>query len=61
MAINTLKLLKEIHENGKAECPLCNSGHFAARSDIPAGKQTQFICSHCKEKLIVRIKMPNRP
>lgn len=56
MAINTIKLLKEIRENGKAECPLCNSGYFIARSDIPVEKQTHFECSHCKEKFILRIK-----
>lgn len=56
MAINTLNIIKEIRKNKKAQCPLCNSGYFVARADAPVEKQTQFECSNCKEKLIVRIK-----
>ena len=57
MAVDSLKLIKEIRENGKARCPLCQVGNFVARDDIPLEKQTQFQCSNCKEKIILRIKL----
>lgn len=56
MAIDSLRLVKEIKETGKARCPLCNNGNFVARNDIPIERQTQFQCANCKEKIILRIK-----
>lgn len=56
MAIDSLKLIKEIKDTGTANCPLCNKGNFVARNDVPIEKQTQFQCTNCKEKIILRIK-----
>ena len=56
MAINTVQLVKEIREKGRAECPWCHKGYLVARSDIPTEKQLLFTCSNCKEKLYLRKK-----
>ena len=60
MAIDTSKMLKNIRENGKCECPLCGKGFFIAKKDIPVEKQTHFECSYCKEKYILNIRL-NQP
>ena len=60
MAIDTSKMLKNIRENGKCECPLCGKGFFIAKKDIAVEKQTHFECSYCKEKYILNIRL-NQP
>lgn len=56
MAINSLKLIKEIREKGIAKCPLCGVGYFVAHKNIPVEKQTCFKCDHCEEKIILHFK-----
>lgn len=57
MAIDHLKILKEIWNSGKAKCPYCEKGYYIALPDYPLKKQKSFSCSVCKEKLDLHFKI----
>lgn len=54
MAINSTAILNALLKEGKAPCPFCNKGFFKA--DVEAKRQTEYECSHCKEKISFFLK-----
>lgn len=58
MAIDTISLMQELVDKGKVKCPLCNQGFFVVDDNTPVEKQKKFVCTHCKEKWLLNIKMP---
>lgn len=57
MAINRKEMLRELKDNGKVKCPLCNKGYFIANPAIPIDKQRQFFCTNCKEEWYLNYRM----